>query len=375
MAPRLRAPYPRRAVLLRDQRGGLDPGPVPGAGQPGLSDALHRLRGQCHAAWVLFGEAVSLTRVGGIGVIILGRLHRFPELTWNRFYPLPDRPSTRRPLPGSSTFSTPGGWPPGPRSQTFEQALADYLGGGRIVRAFSSGTAALEDGARPGGCRPWRRGHRSGHELRRHRQRGGARRCQTGLRRRGARLPQSGLEAWWRRPSPHVPRPSCRCTSPGLPVDIEALYRLAERYRSAGDRGCGPRHRQRRRRGEDRRLRRPGLFQLPSQQEHDHHRRGSAFPGRSGSRRAPGAAALPRHLPHCRGGDGRFGGRREIESLRRRRPASASGQLQRLDEFNAKRRQLADALFRAACRGSAGRPAEAGRRGAQLAHVHPASAL
>ena len=58
----------------------------------------------------------------------------------------------------------------------------------------------------------------------------------------------------------------------GLPVDMERLYAHCQAPQAARHRGCRARHRLGLARAAHRQLRRPGVLQLPPEQEHHHHR-------------------------------------------------------------------------------------------------------
>jgi hypothetical protein len=136
------------------------------------------------AAWYLFGEALTLTRIAGIGIIIVGGLYRGAQLAqacdYRQFFcpftavktglggireigPLTRRTrwqpifcrspaprSTRKPSPASPRCCARAGSRRDRRSGAFEAELSHYCGG-RPVRSFNSGTAALEVGLRLAG--------------------------------------------------------------------------------------------------------------------------------------------------------------------------------------------------------------------------------
>ena len=61
--------------LLCGERGGLDHGTVASAGQHRLSDAVDRLRCQRAGRLVAVGESLTVMRIAGIGIIIVGVLY------------------------------------------------------------------------------------------------------------------------------------------------------------------------------------------------------------------------------------------------------------------------------------------------------------
>ena len=220
-----------------------------------------------------------------------------------------------------------------------------------------------------------RRGHHDAAVLGRHRQRRAARRrarrCSSTATRARATSTSSRVEA--------AITPRTRAILPvdlaGLPVDRDRLYAIAERPRPARHRGCGAVHRRELGGPHDRQLRRPGLLQLPRQQEH-HHRRGRL----PGAQRRGRGAALRAVAPA-----GRRAARRERTAWTSpwpaasttsptSPPASASGQLPRLDAVHGAPARAGAALLRALRPRPRLRAAARGLRAVQLAHVPGAAA-
>jgi 4-amino-4-deoxy-L-arabinose transferase-like glycosyltransferase len=170
---------------------------------------------------------------------------------------------------------------------------------GRASRAHAH-LGHRRDAGRPRAGRrgPRRRGDHAGAKLLRHRERDRARRRHHRLHRRGPRHAQHGPgrgrgrgDAGHARAAAHALQRAPRSGAAG---------RARAAPRPARGRGCGARHRLARGRKDRGKRGRPGVVQLPSQQEHDHHRGRRAGGERRGGGQARRGAALPRHPPQCR---------------------------------------------------------------------------
>ena len=157
----------------------------------------------------------------------------------------------------------------GPKVQEFEQALSEYLGG-RIVRTFTSATGALEVALQACGIGP-------GDEVIVPAMTFAA--SANVVMRVGAQPVFVDVELVTRNLDPGrleaAITPRTRAIMPvhfaGLAVDMDRVYDVADGI-AARDRGRGPRHRHALEGQADRQLRRSGVLQLSSQQEHDHDR-------------------------------------------------------------------------------------------------------
>jgi hypothetical protein len=202
----------------------------------------------------------------------------------------------------------------GPQVQAFERALGDYVGG-RPVRSLTSATAAmqvalemLEVGPGDEVITPAQSFFATANVI----ERTGATTVFVDVELASRNLDFAQADA--------AVTPRTKVLLPthyNAPIDPAALAGFAQRPQGARARGCGARHRLPRGRQARGRGRRPGVVQLPSEQEHDHHRRGRA--GRE--RRARGAphrgAALPRHHAQRRRHARRARARLEIQHVRR----------------------------------------------------------
>ena len=279
------AVHPRRPGLLRHQRRGVDHGAVARRGQHRLPDALHRLRGQRgrrvvpvrrsgrrSCAWPASASSssacTSSREVDGNG------LQRAAPVTVqkrrHRTFPSRARPSTKRPSPAWPKCCARAGSPAGRRCKEFE-AGSRRTCGGRLVRALHLGHRRAGGRAAGSRHRPRRRGDHARRFLGRERQRRdarrGAARCSSTSSRRRATSTSTSVEA---RHHPTARAPSCRCISPDCrwtatgSTPSPSAHRLRVIEDAAHALGASLE------RQAHRQLRRSGLVQLPSEQEHDH---------------------------------------------------------------------------------------------------------
>ena len=180
----------------------------------------------------------------------------------------------------------------GPKVQEFERALSEYLGG-RIVRTFTSATGALEVALQACGIGP-------GDEVIVPAMTFAA--SANVVVRVGARPVFVDVELNTRNLDPALLEtaitPRTRAIMPvhfaGLAVDMERVYEIATRHKLRVIEDAAHAIGNALERPPDRQLRRPGLVQLPSQQEHDHDRGRSAESALRCRIEGSRAAALPR---------------------------------------------------------------------------------
>src|SRR5260363_29240 len=151
---KLIAQIPVIAGLVCRQPDGLDHGLIARRCVHCLSDALARLCRECSARCAFLWRSVDAATFGGDIDHSAWRLCPGPERRMNApFLPLTRPDIDEATIAGVAEVLRSGWITTGEQNRAFEAALSEYAGG-RLVRTFSSGAAALEVALRIAGVQP-----------------------------------------------------------------------------------------------------------------------------------------------------------------------------------------------------------------------------
>ena len=351
LASRARAAHPRRPRLLRGERGGLDRRLSRVAGEHRLSDALDRLRRQRRRRLVALRRGARRRSARRHRRHHRRRLPGGALVTRITFLPF------TRPTIDEATIA---GVAEVLRSRLdhvraagagVRGALSACSAGARCAR-FTSGTAALEIALRARRHRPRRRGHhyrRMTWVATRERGRRASARARCSSTWTSTRATSTSPQS---RPRSRRARGrSCRSHLAGLPVDLDALYAIADAARPARRRGRRAGHRLR----AGAAARSAASATSSSFSFHANKNMTTTEGGalvaerrRRGRARSSGCASRASQLPGGR--HGRRGAGRQVQPDRRRRAPSASGSSRSLERLHARAQRARAALFRSARR-------------------------